>query len=700
MFSAFVALCLLNPSANNLDFRPRADNLRSIVSQLSKATGENLFVDGDIGHEIVFVHMNKTDSATIRGELAKAVLGTWVEKDGALVLERTPLQKTEIWKQHLAIRRKQVDSALAKVEEELKKPFDARSLAEGLRRLPTEQSVQNNRQAATARYRTQQQLFATGPAARLMRRLLLACDRNDLAAVGPHERRIFRFRPNKRQGRINEAAFRTAALQFAKEQASWKETVSANPFPEDRNGQTASDPRTQLQYSEKIAMDADIDINRGEVAALFLVNLDGHSQNFGRTTICQMNVPNATRDYLNAMSDGIAPDPNDPLVKLSAESELIVGAGQEIRARDGDYAISPDLLKMITSVGEVEPLGWTVSDVYSSYADFKGVNVIAVLPDEAFSIIAFGNGNKIRTIQAVNSLVKSGLLQLEEEGVLHRFTPVDRWESATDFTPRPAMAKLIKSLVNKGRIDVRDYALYAFESKRLNRGGLADLFTILIDPSLMGNLDFESWDGMRLFGSLTPRLQQDLEKGGSIKYAGMNGAQKQIAERIIYKGVLRSEERMERLSSRLTHQPVEPTDAFPNGIPNDAQLTSKSINADTIVAYGKDKAGKVKALRSINAWTLAHVIAEGGNNPSMMRDYGLPNLVGYAAGVDRMLSLRLVVAPGLWKEMPLMLPVYDDQANPQPWEKLPEQLRKQVQTAIQQLQQQRQNQNGGSPPPP
>lgn len=699
MLSCLVAVCLLNPVPKAIDFNPRADNLRSIVAQLAQASGEKLEVDGDIAHEVVFVHMGKTDAQVIRQELAKAVVGTWVSKDGGLVLERTPIQKSEIWNQHLAIRRKEVDRALAVMEKELEKPFNARALMDGLNRLPDQRTVENDRQAALALHRTQEQLFASSPLARLIRRMLLACDRNDLAAVGPHERRLFRFKANKRQGRINEAAFRTAAAQFAKEQAAWVQLTSANPFPEDRNGRTVSDPRTQTQISEKAALDSELVIVRGEAASLMYVNLMGNSEHFGRTTLSQLMIADASREFLNSMNLGSQVDPNDAIVKLSDESQIMADAVKTMMARDGSYVASPELLQLVNSIGQKEPLSWIVSDVLTQYAEQKGVNVVAALPDQAFILAAFGNPDKLRVQQAISNLTRSGTLKFEKEGNWHRFTPVDRWEAATEFTPRPAILKLCKSLIDKGRLDVRDYATYAFESKRLNRGGLADIFAMMIDPTIMGSMDFASWDGMRLFGSFNSKLQQDLERGASINYAGLSGAQKQIVERIVYRDVIRSEKRIDQHSTLNGNVVIEPTDTYVNGLPPGSQVASSSSTADTIVAYGKDKGGKSRVLRSINAWTLAHVLSEGVDQASVQYKYGLSGLVGFAPGVDRLVSLRIVMAPGTWKETPLMIPGHDPNAKPQPWDKLPEPQRKQVQDAINQLQNSLPRQGGGTPPP-
>lgn len=699
MLSCLVAVCLLNPSPRVIDFNPRADNLRAIVAQLAQVTGEKLEVDGDIAHEVVFVQMGKTDGTVIRDEIAKAVVGTWVSKDGVLVLERTPTQKSDIWNQHLEYRRKEVDRSLAKIEKELEKPFNARALLDGLNKLPDEGSFGNDRQAAMARHRTQQQLFEMGPLARLMRRMLLACDRNDLAAVGPHERRLFRFRGNKRQGKINEAAFRTAAALFAKEQLAWLEITANNPFPEDRSGRMVSDPRAQTRISEKAALDAELVVLRGEMASLFNVNLYGNSEHFGRTTLCQMDVPGASREYLNAVAQGVQVDQNDPVVELSAESQIVVNAVKTLWTQDRSYVASPELLKLISEVGQKEPLTWILSEVFSNYADHGGVNVVASLPDEAFPLAVFGGPNKVRVQQAINSLLKSGVLKLEKAGNWHRFTPVDRWESAIDFTPRLAMSKLIKSMIEKGRVDVRDYATYAFESKRLNRGGLADIFAMMIDPAMAGGMDFASWDGMRLYGSFTPKTRQDLEQGATINYAGLNGAQKQIVERIIYRDVIRSEERIDKGTTQIGKVTIEPTDTYVNGLPPGAQVVSKSNISEIIVAYGKDKNGKVRVLRTINPWTLAHVLGEGLEDKSVQIKYGLSNLVGFAPGVDRLLSLRIVVVPGVWKETPLMIPGHDENAKPVAWERLPEKQRKQIEDAIKQYKDSRPAQGGGTPPP-
>lgn len=694
MFLCSLAVCILAGS-QKLTFNEPAASLRVVLDRLSVATGQKLAPGGDIAHEVVLICATDTTADEVKRQIAKAMHASWSTKDGLEILDRTPQQKNDIWQQHLAARSDEVQTALAGLKKEVEKPFDAKMLARELVALPDAEDVSQNPSAARARYEKEKQLFAAGPLGRLIRKLILACDQTDLAAIGPFERRVYRMKPNRRQGKINEAAFRKAVAEFAKEQAAWSDVASNTTFPAEKSGRMVSDPRTQANLAMNALQDCQLVVRRSEAVALFHVNLVGNRDDSVSGVLTQLSVEDKNRKFINSL-DQQPMSEKDPEVKLSPESKVFAAAIAPLFSNERSKSPTPETLEMLANLDKTEPLAWTVTDLLQTYAQHHKKNVVAALPDQAMLLLSYASRGPIRLNQGMASLTSSGTLEVKSDAEWVTITPPDRWESAIDFTPRSAMAKLLKDVMGKGRMDIRDYATYAFDSKRLNRGGIADIFLGIYDRSLLGLMDFASWDGLRLYGSLTPNGRRDLEQGKSFSYAGMNLAQKALVGRIIYSDIIQSEERLNRGMSQMHGKPIEPTDTFANGVPSNTEYFAKTTSTEAIVAYGKDQYGKNRILRGVNAWTLAHIL----ENPSSEAQYGMPDLVGFAPGVDRMFSMRLLVAPGVWKEMPLLIPDYDDKAEPKPWTKLPDLLKSQVAAAIEQLRQQRKNQAGTGTPPP
>lgn len=695
-----VFLAVVSSSQNQaIHFEAKGMSVQSTLESLSQATGTTLKANGPLGQQIVFVKVDGVKPEDLKRRLADVLGATWMPKDGVEYLTRTPAQENAIWTRHVELRGKLVQVSLEQARKQVAQPFSGADLARGLVALkPSDNNA--DRAQANLRHRTEKALFDQAPTARLLNRLILACDPKDLAAVGPFERRIFCLKPTRMQRGINAKAFQTALAAFAKEQAEWVDAASKVGFPEDPSGRMVSDPRTQIEYTAKDMEDVQLEVKRGEMVSLFMVNLKAAHPSHSRSIFCQVSFADPGRTFMNSMMDAKPAPESDPVVPLSEESEEFQKRLTGTFMSQDSLALSPRMLQMLLNVDQRDPLAWTPSDAFASYADFKKLNVVGVLPDDAVSLGAFVAGQgKLRTEQFVRALTGYGSITLTEADGWATFAPADEWEASTAFTPRKPLAKLIKAVNDKGRLDVHDYARFAFESRLLNRGTLPMMFLGMYDRSILGSSDQTSWDGLRLYGSFAPIAQQDLEGGRQFAFGGLSGEQRKIVERIVYGDMIQSEERLDGSTAQLNHEPVEPTEAYPNGLPAGGFVTAKTKSVSVIVAYGKDKDGKIRPLRALNAYTLATIEVEVVGNAKQMAMYGVPDLVGYAPGTDKMVSLRVQTAPGLWKECAIVVPDYDSKATPVSWDKLPEPLKSQIAAGIQEIKQRKQQQGGGTIPP-
>jgi hypothetical protein len=299
----------------------------------------------------------------------------------------------------------------------------------------------------------------------------------------------------------------------------------------------------------------------------------------------------------------------------------------------------------------------------------------------------------------VRSLVESGAVELTEANGWTTLVPADRYEALLDFTPRASAAGLMKSYFDQGRLDVHNYARYAFESKRLNRGGIGDWFLGLADRGTLGTSDQTDWKGLQLFGSFTPQEQQMLESGNRFPYSSMGPDQRKIVERIVYNRRLAGVVKLQDGNTLRSDFAVEPTDAYPLGLPGTCAVTAKADSRPVIVAYGKGPDGKVRPLRHLDAWGVAGIEVNVVGNPDKMATYGVANLVGYAPGSIKNLTMRIDVAPEVSASASVSVPEYDPAATPVAWDKLPEKLVKDIAAAMDQVKRQRPGQTGRAIPP-
>ncbi|MGV3614322.1 MAG: hypothetical protein ACO1SV_03200 [Fimbriimonas sp.] len=694
---AALLLLPLGPQAT-LDFDADATSVANVVAKLAERTHTKLKASPKVGAEIVFVRAKGVNVEELKAKLAEAIYGSWTQDGDTLTLTRQAADERAIWTRHVSLRRQYVDSELERIRKLVAVPFDGASLAKDFQAFNNAEP--SDPQAARKRYELQTALFGRGPAMRLLYRLLLACNPNDLAGIGPYSRTVFRLNPTPMQKGFDANKYRQALADYAREQTDWKDEAAAVNFGIDRNSSTVSDPRIQLNLGDLSRVEPGLNISRGEMAALLSANLVGESQSFGRQILCQASLADPSRKFLDAM---IAPPPaaqDDPDIVLSAPSQEFQRMLQTTFFGGSSEPLSEKSMQLLLHPDEIDPAGFGTNEVLKAYGDVKKLNVVAAVPDDVLGSLWFtARQGPLKLHKGLNAILNAGNVDLKEGSGWAVFTHGDPYESPATFTPRAPMAALMKALVGKGRLDLRDYARFAFGSGRVSRAGLSEYYMAFFDRTSLGALDRTDWNGLSLYGSFDATQQKGLDGGVRIPIGPLSAAQKSIIGRIAYAGEIRSESQLGDGSAMLSNQAVEPTETFASGLPAGGVVTAKTKAIPTVVAYAKSPDGKVRPLRGLNVWTLAAVENDVLGDARKMRDYGVPGLVGYAPGFDKMVALRVELMPNVWKEMPLTMPEYDATATPVPWQRLPEPWPKQIRDAIEQNKAQKANQPVQTIPP-
>ena len=681
---------LLPTSRGGIDFDAKATAVGPLLERLSAQTGAHLRAAPNVAQEIVFVRAKGTGLQDLETRLADALVARWTNDGEFKVLTRTAANEKEVWNAHVSLRRKLVDEALKDASKRLEAKFDARSLASSLLALGPRG---DDPTSARLRFTTEQALFARGPMARLLDRLVLACNPNDLAAVGPYQRRIFRIDPTQMQCGIDAKKYDDAIAAFTVEQQAWQEAAARVTFPEEPSGSMANDPRVQLNIDPNLGP-ISLEVKRGEMSALFMVNLIPEDEkHLGFGVLSQTVYADPERTFLDAQMTPLPPEKDDPLVDLSDDAREFQKRVTEAFGGRTVSPLSPRMHDLMLGVVRNDPLSWSVSDILLTFAETSNLNVVASLPESTLPITMFmGNQGPMHVRNVIKALQESGTLELHTKDGWGMFAPVDRYEAALDFTPRAAVAELMKSTFADGRLDIRNYARYAYQSKRLNRGGIGEFFLAMVDRSVLGSSDHTDWKSLQLYGSFSASEQGALEAGGRYAYSLMSPEQQNIVERIVF-------------ANRLTRSGesgrpfVEPTEAYSMGIPSSCVVSAKSQRTPVIVAYAKGTDGRTRPARSVDPYTLATIESTVVGNPELMASYGVANLVGYAPGAEKVVRIRVEVTPGVVVESSITVPDYDMDANPVAWDKLPAPYSKQIAGALAQLRTQKSNQPTRTAPP-
>lgn len=681
-----IAACALLAGALSplkLDFEQRAAALKVVLQNLGEKGGVSLKAAPAVADEVVLVVAKGASVEEIKTQIAKALDATWTKASDADYLNRTATQTKAIYDRHLALRRKMVDEALSELRKPLEKEFDGGSLAAGLLALPSREQVQSDPIAARRFYDEERRLFGGSPASRLIRRLLAACRLEDLAAIGPYERAVFRASPTARQFGFDRRPLDQARAAYAAEQQAWIDAAKAVEFPEDPQGRMVSDPRSQLRNPTEIPNSFKLVVRRGDMANLFMANLVWLEENGMSRTVAQMSVDDPQRRFLDTAILPQKPDADDPVVEFSAKTLLFNERIMSLNSGVAKSAMKPEMLELILHPDLDDPLSFGTSDGFSAAAGYLKKNIVASLSDRAANTTWFLNREKpMRVNEFLRGQVDSGALQLVEEGNWRRYSPSDRYEANLEFTPRIAIAFLTQSIHSKGRLDVRDYATYAYQSKRISRTGLGDIYLMLLDSSASSGLDRTDWNALRLYGSFDRVSQARLEQGEHFRYSGLSAEQKKIVDRIVYADEIQSEQIIDANSYQVTGKSVEPTEAFANGVPPGAFVYARVQSMPVIVAYGKESGGKFKPLRTLNEWTLASIETEMKGNEEMLSRYGVSGLAGYAMGANKTISLRVSLGPNIWKETNIIVLEPAENASPAAWDKLPPKVVESIRASI------------------
>lgn len=678
-----IAALLLLPigAQSTLDFEADATSVAAVVAKLGERTHTKMKAAPKVGAEIVFVRAKGVKLEELKAKLAEAIYGSWTTDGDTLVLTRQVVDERAIWAKHVALRRKYLDSELERIRKLVAVPFDGAGLAKGLQSLTSPEA--RDPQAARKLYEQQAALFAKGPAARLLYRLLLACNPNDLAGIGPYSRTVFRVNPTAMQMGFDAKKYRQALADFAREQTDWKDEAATANFGANRESSTVSDPRIQLGLGDLSRVEPGLDISRGEMAALFSANLVGEPQSYGRQVLSQASLADPSRKFLDARIAPLPAAKDDPDIVLSAHSQEFLRMLKTAFMGGVSEPLSEKSMELLLHPDEIDPVGFGTNEVFTAYGETEKVNIVAAIPDNVLGALWFSvQEGPLKLHKSLNAILQSGSVDLKEGAGWAVFTHGDPYETPASFTPRAPMAALMKTLVGKGRLDLRDYARFAFLSGRVARMGLSEYYMAFFDRTALGALDHTDWNGLSLYGSFNATQQKGLDGGARIPIGPLTAAQKAIIRRVAYAGEIRSESQQGDGTAILTNPTVEPTETFAAGLPAVGVVTAKTKSTPTLVAYGRSADGKVKPLRGLNLWTLATVENEVVGDARKMQSYGVVGLVGYAPGADKLVALRVELMPNVWKEMALTMPEYDATATPVPWDRLPEPWAQQIRDAI------------------
>lgn len=269
--------------------------------------------------------------------------------------------------------------------------------------------------------------------------------------------------------------------------------------------------------------------------------------------------------------------------------------------------LAPEIAKILSDPVTNEPLSFFVSEALLQLADARKKDLIACVPDSALGTFAVRlNGGKSTVADLYKSAPSLGILIDEQDGVL-LITPENRAAADRTRVNRTEFGRLVASL-GKGYATLDEIARYALAMPAWNDRNLDALWLNAYSPNTSARYETNQNVYLKLYGSLTPSQKLVSSRRSIILGMQMSQQQRALLEAIVYQPggprMLGNGSMMMTATTRRGGAPpaptepeiiqVEPTEAFPNGLPPNTRCTLDRRWFDGVFAV--DDAGQGRFL--------------------------------------------------------------------------------------------------------
>ncbi len=559
------------------------------VAELGKAAGIPMEAPLPLGADTVVIKVKDAVLKDVMDRLARATTGRWETSNDKLILVRDDLTAASEKKAELATLSEAFRKGIQRQAEVfLKTPtFDAVAAENLLKEIADlSKNLQNlNDPAAEKLFAKQQELQSASPIGRAMAQCLLSLDPGQLAQLPPNLRIVFATDPTLMQRPLGDGAYK-ALQSFGNDYATW--TSIAKRMPPDENGyftfgaELGSDP---LKF-------------RPAKLLLTVYKWDGSTG-----LNADLTVVDEKGGYISQLSSSITPEPapieppkGDPNkteqpITISDDAKLLGslarGVGYSAVNSQGIQALPAALQEKLLNPEQSDPMSIAVGPLVIAVADGAQKQLIAVLPDEAFTVANFASGNTPSAIRRV----------FEDQGSL-RFEETDGWMIARPQRPnesretqmnRATLGTFIRKIAQSGRPSLDELAAYALKNPHLDSQSLGLYYIMLLFPDALSGANFNDWDVLRFYGVLSPDQKQSLLSGQGLNLGTIGQeAQRRLTTLVFYKTAMGISLDMQNqdLDYAFGNIASEPTQVLPNGLPGSGILKMTKTSEQAVMATG------------------------------------------------------------------------------------------------------------------
>lgn len=625
------------------------DRLERLLPAIGAAFQEEWRASQALRGEVAVVRVRDVRAETLRAKLAEALQAEWERDGGAHVLVRRKPMQAGLQSTTKAL----AQSVLAQCRGTLRSALDATSAGRLLEPLRTP----DERARSEAAWALSQQSAQV----RLLCRILLAAGEEELAQALASGRAVFDSKPNRMQRQF-PGGLDEAFAAYQKESEAWEVALSESNLPEGAGDTVSSPGRSPVDLAQPLRLV--VSEKFGQAWVNLLGQTTGMHSRFGRQVVAQRTFPMDPGAYRKLFEEPRADDP--PIRFSEATLAYIRLSGLEPQA--AGEAVAAARARALDPVA-YEPLAEVAADALAGWADAKGCQFVAHVPDAAFGLAGLLAQGATTTVGRCDAILRAHLGWETEPGGDGWLTPRSP-QSSLGWADRAEAKALIARSKASGTVSLEDYARLVVVSEELQAHWPLAL-ALAAAPRAVRARHTGLYDGYRIVAALSPDKMARLRKGEAVTLAQLEAGARKVVNEIAFRKECHNEILGEdQWSHKIGGPPSDPTDACPNGLPETASLTLRTARWPRIATMVEGPDGP----RLLNAWDRYAASRQFGPEGQ-----GLPRegkLLGHLPVYERVVYLRLTLKPGVWHEFDLSDGLEWPKAEPVPYGALPEEFRK------------------------
>lgn len=593
MIAVLVATVLNSIQAEPISFDFEVGPASRAAEALGKASGLKMRAEGNVATEVVFVKVDKQPLQNVMASLARVTCADWEKKpDGAYVLSRSQSRVASEVAKSTEGRLAKLTKARASWVDSLKMSYDPKNLRAMVKQrfdVDGKRAGTNGGPEDSKYYLQSRTLERIDPLCRAFARCIRGLDLRPVAGLGYGDTVVFSTDPFPSQRALPATAMDAVRL-LQSEQLAWGPALATQPLREgeDREMQFSRDHGIKFFGSEDFpsgheSWERTVPYKMTPAVALLRFTR-WYGDRYGITMMLltsqgKIVLQYSPEEFEGEYFDYRRPEPNPKLPKVepSAETKALWS-----RRAGKDKASAIQVLKrFFDDPVNNDPLFMGNQELLSAYSKFRGKSLIACLHDDS-------RFDLDEELSLTDFLADSGR-SISEAGDIIEVGPKDMADHWANRTDRAVVANCIKTLREKGQIDLFMYAKLLASRADVSESFISD-FAQCIDPSHEAQMrTFETGHPpyfIQLLASLSSDQLARIGRGETIPYQNLSSAQRAIAWRIVQFGFTNAEHEGQAPSNAAYD---EPTLELKHGLLQGVGLKG-TVSEDELAVFYNDEA--------------------------------------------------------------------------------------------------------------